>query len=148
VHTINDLLGNTGKTVIHTESLEANPVDQVDSLHKLVTDMNAGKVDTLIILGGNPVYNAPFDFGFGDALAHVKLAVHLSSYQDETSDLCHWHVPETHTLETWGDARGYDGTVTIMQPLIAPLYDGKSAYEVLALLSENPDLTAHDAVKE
>src|SRR5262249_6034456 len=73
---------------------------------------------------------------------------HLSSYQDETSDLCHWHVLETHTLETWGDARGYDGTVTIMQPLIAPLYDGKSAYEVLALLSENPDLTAHDAVKE
>ncbi len=78
----------------------------------------------------------------------VRLAVHLSQYDDETSELCHWHIPETHYLETWGDARAYDGTVTIQQPLITPLYNGKSAYELLAAFTDNPDRRGYDIVRQ
>src|SRR5207248_9199933 len=113
---MNQTLGNVGNTVIYTASLEANPVNQMESVRALVTDMNASAVDTLIIIGGNPVYNAPVDLNFRDALSKVKLRVHLSLYNDETSELCHWHIPEAHYLESWGDARAYDGTVTLMQP--------------------------------
>ena len=101
--------------------------------------MNAGRVDLLVILGGNPVYTAPADLEFADALDKVPLRVHLSLYDDETSALCHWHFPEAHFLEAWSDARGYDGTVSIVQPLIAPLYGGKSAHEVLAAMSDRPE---------
>ena len=86
--------------------------------------MNAGSVDVLVIVGGNPVYTAPADLAFADALGKVPLRVHLSPHHDETSALCHWHIPEAHFLEAWSDARAYDGTVSIVQPLIAPLYGG------------------------
>jgi anaerobic selenocysteine-containing dehydrogenase len=92
-----------------------------------VADIQAGQVDTLFILGVNPVYDAPADLHFADHLLKVRTRVHLSLYEDETAELCHWHVPEAHFLESWGDARAFDGTVSIIQPLIAPLYDGKSA---------------------
>ena len=107
-------------------------MNQTESLKDLVADMRGGKVDMLIILGGNPAYDAPADFGFADALksTNVPLRVHLGLYQNETAELCHWHVNEAHYLEAWGDARAYDGTVSIVQPLIAPLYDGKSALRI------------------
>ncbi|MGH9810882.1 MAG: hypothetical protein ACRD9W_27150, partial [Terriglobia bacterium] len=146
-HTMNQALGNAGKTVAYIDSLDANPVDQVESLKELVGDMNGGKVDTLLILGGNPVYTAPADLDFGGAMKKVKLRAHLGAYDDETSLLCHWHVPEAHYLETWNDARGYDGTATIMQPLIDPLYDGKTIAEVLTIIAGKPDQSAHDLVK-
>ena len=101
---------------------------------QLVEDMDAGQVELLVILGGNPVYTAPADLRFAEQLAKVKLRVHLGLYEDETSALCHWHIPEAHALEAWSDARAYDGTVSLMQPLIAPLYGGKSAHELLAVL--------------
>ena len=90
--------------------------------------MNAGKVDLLVILGGNPAYDAPADLDFANVLKSNKapLRVHLGLYQDETAELCQWHVNQAHELEAWGDARAYDGTVSIIQPLIAPLYNGKS----------------------
>jgi molybdopterin-containing oxidoreductase family iron-sulfur binding subunit len=147
-HAMNAALGNAGRTVVYTQSVEAEPVNQLDSLRELVADMAAGKVDLLVILGGNPVYTAPIDVPFADALNKVQLRVHLSQYEDETSERCHWQVPETHFLEAWSDARAYDGTASIVQPLIAPLYGGKSAHEVLAALSDRPERSAYDLVRE
>jgi molybdopterin-containing oxidoreductase family iron-sulfur binding subunit len=148
-HAMNDKLGNVGKTVFYTDPLEANSVDQTQSLRELVSDIDGGKVETLIIIGGNPAYNTPVDLRLDlNRFSKVKLRAHLSLYDDETSDICHWHIPATHYLESWGDARSYDGTVTIVQPLIAPLYEGRTAYEVLALFSENYDRKPYDIVKD
>src|SRR5215203_1314978 len=147
-HAMNDALGNVGKTVFYTDPLEVNPVDQRASLQELVKDLDAGLVETLVIVGGNPVYNTPSDLKLDfPRLEKAKLRVHLSEYRDETSELCHWHVPATHYLETWGDTRSYDGTVTIMQPLIEPLYEGKSAYEFLAVFSGQYDRKPYEIVK-
>jgi molybdopterin-containing oxidoreductase family iron-sulfur binding subunit len=149
-HVLNDKLGNVGKTVFYTDSVDANPVSQVDSLKDLVADMQAGKVDLLLILGGNPAYDAQADLQFAELLKSNKspLRVHLGLYQNETADLCQWHVAQAHELESWGDARAYDGTASIIQPLIAPLYGGKTASEFVALLSGQPDSTSYDLVRE
>ncbi|HUK26716.1 MAG TPA: TAT-variant-translocated molybdopterin oxidoreductase [Terriglobales bacterium] len=148
-HAINEKLGNEGKTVFYTEPVNANPINQTESLKDLVADMRGNKVDMLFILGGNPVYDAPADFGFADALKNtgIPLRVHLGLYQDETAELCHWHINEAHYLEAWGDTRAYDGTVSIVQPLIAPLYEGKSIYEVAGTLAGEPDANGHDLVQ-
>jgi MoCo/4Fe-4S cofactor protein with predicted Tat translocation signal len=146
-HGINDVLGNVGKTVSY-----AKPVDRGaaydQSLRALVEDMKAGKVSLLLIVGSNPVYTAPVDLGFTDALEKVETRVHLGLYEDETAARCHWHVPAAHDFETWGDARAADGTITIQQPLIEPLYGGKNALEVLATLGARPQRSAHDTVRE
>ncbi len=133
-HAINDELGAVGSTVDYIAPVEIAPMDQVASLRELVSDMADGKVRMLIILGGNPVYNAPGDLDFLGALKKVAFRAHLSPYVDETSEYCQWHVPELHYLETWGDARAFDGTVSLIQPLIAPLYEGKTAVELLSAL--------------
>jgi MoCo/4Fe-4S cofactor protein with predicted Tat translocation signal len=148
-HALNQELGNVGQTVFYTDPTDANPVNQIASIKDLVTDMRAGKVDLLVILGGNPAYDAPFDLDFADALksSKVPMRAHLGLYQDETAELCQWHVNQTHELEAWGDARAYDGTVSIIQPLIAPLYNGKSALEFVALLAGQPDTTGYDLVR-
>src|SRR5580692_9260272 len=148
-HAINVKLGNVGKTVFYTEPVDANPINHAESIKDLVADMNAGKVDLLVILGGNPAYDAPADLNFTDALksGKVPLRVHHGLYQNETAELCQWHVSATHELEAWGDARSYDGTVSIIQPLIAPLYNGKSALEFVALLSGQADATGYDLVR-
>ena len=104
----------------------------MQSIGALAADMAAGQVQTLLIFGGNPVYTAPADLQFVQNFLKVPLRIHVSLYDDETSDLCHWNVPAAHFLETWSDARAFDGTVTILQPLISPLYNGKSELEVLA----------------
>jgi anaerobic selenocysteine-containing dehydrogenase len=109
-HSMNAALGNAGKTVLYTDPVEANPVDQVASLYDLVKDLDAGTVDLLLILGGNPAYNAPVELGFRDRLKKAALRVHLSLHEDETSELCHWHLPMSHYLETWSDCRAHDGT--------------------------------------
>jgi len=147
VHALNEALGNVGKTVVYTETVAAEPVNQTESLGALVADMNAGRVQVLLLLGGNPVYTAPADLRFAEALARVPLSVHLSLYHDETSEACHWHVAEAHPLESWGDARAHDGTVSLMQPLIAPLYGGKSAHEILAALLGRSDRSGYDIVR-
>ena len=114
---------------------------------ELVNDMNSGAVDTLLILGGNPVYDAPADLGFLDALKKVKFRAHLGLYADETAEWCHWHVPQAHYLESWSDARAYDGTASIVQPLIAPLYGGKTAHEVINVLLNRGDEHPLDTVR-
>ena len=146
-HAMNQALGNVGQTLVYTDPVEAEPTNQVESLRDLVNDMSAGKVDVLIVLGGNPVYTAPPDLKFADALNKVQLRAHLSLYVDETSALCHWHVPEAHFLEAWSDARAFDGTMSIVQPLIAPLYAGKSAHEVVAALGDRPEQSGYDIVR-
>ena len=149
VHRINQTLGNLGKTVFYTEPVDTNPVNQTESLKDLVADMRGGKVDILILLGGNPAYDAPADLGFADALKNtsIPLRVHLGLYQNETAELCQWHVNQAHYLEAWGDGRAYDGTVSIVQPLIAPLYEGKSACELVSMLSGHADTGGHEIVQ-
>jgi molybdopterin-containing oxidoreductase family iron-sulfur binding subunit len=147
VHAMNDRLGNVGTTVRYTAPVEARPVDEIASLRELVEDMAAGKVDTLIILSGNPVYTVPADLEFAARLQNVRLRVHLSLYFDETSELCHWHIPEAHYLESWSDTRAYDGTVSLIQPLIAPLYAGKSAHELLTVLTDQPQRAGYDILR-
>ena len=146
-HAINAALGNVGKTLYYTEPVEAEPTNNLESLRELCADMDAGKVDLLLILGGNPLYDAPHDLDFTSKLKRVPTAIHLSPYYDETSVYCHWHVSESHYLESWSDARAYDGTATIVQPLIAPLYYSRSAHDVLAAFSDKPGLPAYDAVR-
>ncbi|HUP58902.1 MAG TPA: TAT-variant-translocated molybdopterin oxidoreductase [Thermoanaerobaculia bacterium] len=146
-HAINSQLGNIGSTVLVTDPIEVAPVNQLASLHELVRDMNAGAVKALIVLGGNPVFDAPADFQFAKALEKVPFRAHHSLYYDETSLLCHWHIPDTHWLETWGDARAYDGTISIIQPLIAPLYNGRAAHEILGALLGGLDQTPYQTVR-
>jgi MoCo/4Fe-4S cofactor protein with predicted Tat translocation signal len=148
-HQLNQSIGNIGKTVFYTEPVDANPVNQTESIKELAGDIQAGKVDLLVILGGNPAYDAPADLNFAELLKSNKVPfrVHHGLYNNETAELCQWHVNATHELEAWGDARAYDGTVSIIQPLIAPLYNGKSALEFVALLSGQADATGYDLTR-
>ena len=146
-HQINQALGNVGKTVVYTDPVEFNPIDRHQSLRALVQDLNAGQVDLLLILGSNPVYTAPADLDVGSALAKAGQSVHLGLHVDETAARSTWHVPRAHELESWGDARAFDGTTTILQPLINPLYGGKTPQELLSVLNGKPGATAHDLVK-
>jgi molybdopterin-containing oxidoreductase family iron-sulfur binding subunit len=147
-HAINAALGNVGETVIYTDPIQAGPTVQSESLRELTKDMADGKVELLVILGGNPVYNAPADSGFADLLQKVALRVQCSSHIDETTAHCHWHVPASHALEAWSDARAYDGTVTIIQPLIAPLFGSKSYHEVIAALAGQSAASGYDLVRK
>jgi molybdopterin-containing oxidoreductase family iron-sulfur binding subunit len=147
---INDVLGAPGSTVFYSDPIEPNPVNSVPSvasIRELADDMAGGKVSTLLILGGNPVFTAPADIDFAGVMAKVPLRVHLALYQDETSAHCHYHVPEAHYLEAWGDARAFDGTISLIQPLIEPLYGGKSALELLAAINGQPRAAGLDLVR-
>jgi MoCo/4Fe-4S cofactor protein with predicted Tat translocation signal len=146
-HAMNQALGNAGQTVVYTPTPEPRPSEQYAAMRELAADMDAGRVDLLVILSANPVYTAPPDLDFARRMGRVPLRVHLGLYQDETAELCHWHLPETHFLETWSDARAFDGTVTICQPLIEPLYDGISPHQVLAAMTGQADQRPYDLVR-
>jgi len=154
-HAINGALGNVGTTLYYTEAVEAHPVNHLESLRELCADIEAGKVETLVILGANPVYTAPHDFDFTSKIGFdkktkqkkVKNTICVSSHFDETAEVCDWHVAESHYLETWGDARAFDGTLSVVQPLIAPLYRTHSAREVLAAFTDKPGVSDYDAVR-
>jgi len=146
-HAINDALGNAGKTIVYTAPVEVEPTNQMQSLGGLAADIRAGQVETLVMVGGNPLYNAPPDLDFGSNLLKVPLRIHLGLYDNETAQYCHWHIPAAHYLESWSDARAYDGTASIVQPLIAPLYDGKTAHELVAVLLGQPGAVPHDIVR-
>jgi molybdopterin-containing oxidoreductase family iron-sulfur binding subunit len=147
---INQHLGNVGRTVFHTMPVEAEPAGQpghLESLTQLKDDMAKGHVELLVMIGGNPAYTAPADLGFAELLQRVPLRAHLSLYQDETSRLCHWHLPEAHFLEAWSDTRAYDGTASIVQPLIQPLYQGRSAHELLSALTSRLPIPGREIVR-
>lgn len=147
-HRLNAALDNVGKTVRYIPPVEPNPVLHSASLGDLVSDMAGGNVELLVILGGNPVYNAPPDLGFSEAIQRVPLRLHHSVRYEETSEWCHWHIPASHYLETWGDVRAFDGTVAIVQPLIVPLYQSKSTNEVLAALLGDATLAGYEIVRQ
>jgi molybdopterin-containing oxidoreductase family iron-sulfur binding subunit len=146
VHAINQKLGGAN-VVSYIEPVAARPESHLQSLKELVQDLRDGKVETLVILGGNPVYNSPGELDFAAALAKAKLRIHLSEYFDETSRQCDWHIPAAHYLESWSDAKAFDGTTSIVQPLIAPLYGGKSAHELLAALAGQTSASAYEIVQ-
>lgn len=137
VANINAALDNLGKTVLVKKPLESKPSNQLADYKKLVDDMNAGSVDALIMIGVNPVYSSPADIDFAAALKKVGLKVHMGSHVDETAVLCDYHFNQAHGLETWGDGRGHDGTVSISQPLMAPLFAGRSPLELLTQLTKD-----------
>ncbi|MGB7068129.1 MAG: TAT-variant-translocated molybdopterin oxidoreductase [Pyrinomonadaceae bacterium] len=151
-HAMNAALGNVGQTVKYIEpSFTGSDRSQVDQLRELMADIDGGRVKMLVILGGNPVYNTPADLRLNlDRVNNkVSLRIHVGTHFDETAEICHWHIPEKHYLESWGDSRAYDGTVSVTQPLISPLYEGRSVYEVVQLFSkENFEKSDQDIVKE
>lgn len=147
VHAMNFALQNQGKSCRFTDPVEANPASQSESLASLLNDIEHGEVDILLMIDGNPVYNAPADLDVARRFSNVKNVIRLSMYEDESSAIAHWHIPQSHYLETWSDARSYDGTATIMQPLIEPLYFSKSIHEFMGELLGHADSKGYDIVR-
>jgi molybdopterin-containing oxidoreductase family iron-sulfur binding subunit len=148
VHLLNARLGHVGQTLEYASSAEEHWVNHRESLAQLVGEMQTGAVESLIILGGNPVFDAPVDFQFGNCLTRAKFSAHLSQEWNETSAGCQWHIPESHFLESWSDARSFDGTVSIIQPLIAPLYETKTAHEFLHFMTRQETRSDYDIVRD
>jgi len=130
VHAINHALGNIGETVEYSEPVAFRGAP----LAALAAAIQAGEVDTLLILDSNVAYHAPADLTMDGLLEAVPFTAYLGTHPDETARHCRWHIPMAHPLESWGDCRALDGTVTVRQPLIAPLYGGRTAHELLAVL--------------
>ena len=141
---INDALGSLGKTVEFHDAPEAKE----GTIVELAQALNGEQVETLVILGGNPVYNAPGDLNWGATQCKAKTLVRLGYYEDETSPLCQWHLPAAHYLESWGDAQTSDGTLVPIQPLIAPLFGGLTELEVLARIGGLASVSPYDIVRE
>ncbi len=142
---INDKIGAIGSMLTLHEEPSADRPHHFDSLADLTKQLHAKQINTLFILGGNPVYDAPSDLDFAAALKSARTSVHLSLYDNETSHLCTWHDAQAHYLEAWGDARAWDGSISICQPLIQPLYNGRSSDQMLALLAQEGE-TETDAI--
>jgi MoCo/4Fe-4S cofactor protein with predicted Tat translocation signal len=147
-HAMNRLLGNDGATIHYTESAEAQPVNQLESLRQLNDDLKAGAVNLLVIIGGNPVFTAPANFDFPGNLSKARFRIHLSTDANETSALCQWQIPQSHYLESWSEARAYDGTTSVIQPLILPLYASKSAHEILDAFLRQPNRGDYEIVRD
>ena len=143
---LNQSLGAVGKTVVYTETVAPMPSEQLADMRSLAADIEAGKVQWLVMLGGNPVYTAPADLKFANLVDRVPYTAHLGNLIDETGIRTTWHINKAHYLESWSDARAYDGTLSIVQPMIEPLYNGHSAHEILQGLLDDPQSSAYDAV--
>ncbi len=146
-HAINDALGNVGSTVRYVEPALARVDDYGDSLRELAADLTAGAVDVLVVIGANPAYTAPAELDFASAMSRAGSVFHVGQSFDETAARATWHAPEAHHLEAWSDARAFDGTASILQPLIRPFYGGASAHEVLATMLGDPDASDYDVVR-
>ena len=144
---LNTYLGNTGKTVSYYETKDA-VLPSVSSLASLVSAMQGGAIKTLVVLGGNPVFDAPADLDFASAMAKVPQSIALGHSVDETSVKATWHIPRAHYLESWGDARAVGGPLSVVQPLILPLFGGRSAVEVLGLMVGGKDRPGYEIVRE
>ncbi len=145
---INEALGSRGRTVHYLAPAPGEETAQHDSLRRLRDEMTAGSVRSLVMLGGNPVYDAPEDLDFAAALAKVEQTVHLSLHRNETSRLCGWELPRAHYLESWGDAHAWDGSILTVQPLIEPLYNGRNPAELMATLVDGRERSTHDLLQE
>ena len=145
---VNVALGAVGQTVTYVADPDAEMRTGVASITALAAEMQAGRVDTLVILEGNPAYDAPADLDFATRLKRVPHAIHLSQHDDETSRLCSWHVPAAHALESWGDGRAWDGTYSVVQPLIEPLYGGRTPIELIAAVLGDAGAKGYDLVRQ
>ena len=148
---MNSALGNIGQTVDFVDPFSPNTeTSQLAQFKELVGDIDAGRVKMLVILGANPTYGAPSDLRFTkERLDKIRIRFHAGEYKDETAAFCHWHASGTNYLEAWSDGRAFDGTVSISQPLVKPLYKGRSPIEVLQLVfKENFDKKGFDIVRE
>ena len=144
---INESIGNTNRTVWFTESPIIGAGDSRYSLAPLLEAAKAGQVDTLICIGGNPSYATAGDLEFSRILRSVPQTAYVGLFENETAEHCQWMLPATHYLESWGDARAYDGTISLVQPLIAPLYDGRTTSQVLAALLGDATSSPHDLLR-
>ncbi len=147
VYAINHALGNIGRTAVY-RPIKDSAISSRDNLIDLVGLMNMGRLSTLFILGGNPVYDAPADLGFETAIKKVEHTIHLSGFADETSKRVEWHIPRSHYLESWGDAVSVDGVRSVIQPMIQPLYGGRGSLDLLHLIVNGNEVSAHDIVRE
>ncbi len=143
-HALNFYLQGAGRTVSYLEA----PAPPFAGLAELARALDAGAVETLVILGGNPVYDAPADLNWAATQRKARTIIRLGTHEDETAALSDWHLPEAHYLESWGDVRTLDGTLTPVQPLIEPLFGGMTALEVLARLGGFPAVKPYDIVRE
>ena len=148
VHRLNAALDNAGQTIVYTQDPDPERPAHFEALRALVARMERGEVQTLLVLGGNPVYDAPADLAFAAAFSKVATRIHLSQFDDETSQAATWRLPQAHFLEAWGDARGFDGTYSIVQPLIEPLWGGRSKIELLAAIAGMEAPGGYDQVRE
>ena len=146
-HALNAALGNAGVSVSYVDDPEPQRPSHREGITRLASDIDAGKVDTIVVLGGNPAYDAPADLDLATKLAAVKNSIRLGLHDDETSAVCRWHVPQAHYLEAWGDTRAWDGTAGVSQPLIEPLYGGLSAIETIATLLDGRPAAGYDLVR-
>jgi anaerobic selenocysteine-containing dehydrogenase len=145
-HAINQALGAPGNTVRYIDPVEAHPGNRLSALQNLKAELDSGSVDALFIFGGNPAFDAPADLKFASSIAKAKFSVRHGLYDDETSAVCDYHVPATHFLEQWGDVRAYDGSISLIQPLTAPLHGSKSTAELIgALMGQMTD--GHDQLR-
>ncbi len=146
-YALNQTFGAVGQTVVYTPTVNPMPSEQAADFRALVADLNAGKVDWLVMLGVNPMYSAPADLNFAEAFNRAKHTVHLGSHVDETGMISNWHINKAHYLESWSDARAYDGTITIIQPMIDPMYGGRTAHDILQTLLPDAQGSAFNAVQ-
>jgi molybdopterin-containing oxidoreductase family iron-sulfur binding subunit len=144
---MNERLGNLGQTVLVSDPVMAVEESGAGSIGALTRDLDAGNVDVLVVLGGNPVYDAPADLDFANAIQKASHRFRLGLGRDETSRWCQWEVPVSHWLETWGDIRAHDGSVSVVQPLIEPLYRTHSALEALAVIAGDEDSSGYELVR-
>ncbi len=144
---INNALNSVGNTVVLLETDEEARAPQSDEMRRLVSDMSSGSVDALLMIGVNPVYDRPGEMDFETALQRVETSIHVGLHFDETAALSTWHIPRSHFLEAWGDGRAYDGTLSVIQPLIAPIFDSKSDIEVLNTFATGLDESGYDLVQ-
>ncbi len=144
---INDALGNVGKTVELVPDPRQDHGDRAQ-IEELAGQLKAGAISTLVIAGGNPVYNAPPELSVAGKLAGAETVIHLSQDENETSQHCSWLLPRAHYLEAWGDATGWDGTYSVIQPLIEPLYGGLSEIELLSMLISAEPRSGYELVRE
>jgi MoCo/4Fe-4S cofactor protein with predicted Tat translocation signal len=147
VHLLNVALGNAGRTVTYSAEPDPDRPTHAQAVADLASEIRRGKVDVLVILGGNPVYDAPADLDFAQVLERPKETIHLGLHRDETAGECSWHLPRAHFLEAWDDTRAWDGTLSPVQPLIEPLYDGRTPAELLALMTGDDLHTAYDITR-
>ncbi len=148
VHLVNEYLANLGQTLAMIDPVSAATMPEAASLAALMDDVHSGSVETLLILDANPIYDAPVDLDIVEGVRAVPFVAHAGHYRDETARMCEWHVPLAHELESWADARAYDGSLAVIQPLIAPLYEGRPLLEVLELLGGRKAGSGNVAITE